>query len=206
MGRWPAKRRSSAGGGEPRPAARVSSASSRQSLGVGRRSSASWACRPRCPTFPMPACGRASKDSARGALSPCRHQKGGADVDAPLHDPPGHNRDCLRLRPLFQPVLERGFESGSPFAARSQGSTAKLFWMQDAQCWRNGRSPSASWASSCTSAGPTSPPNRSPTPFAIWSRSSSSRRGEPWGGPRPGQDDHGRGLARTSSGPGLLAR
>src|SRR5215212_9838258 len=30
-------------------------------------------------------------------------------------------RDCLRLRPIIQPVLERGFYTGSPFAKRIAG-------------------------------------------------------------------------------------
>src|SRR3954467_10019608 len=30
-------------------------------------------------------------------------------------------RDCLRLRPIMQPVLERGFYTGSPFAKRIAG-------------------------------------------------------------------------------------
>src|SRR5215212_10526623 len=30
-------------------------------------------------------------------------------------------RDCLRLRPIMQPVLERGFYTGSPFARRIAG-------------------------------------------------------------------------------------
>ena len=34
-------------------------------------------------------------------------------------------RDCLRLRPLFQPVLERGFETGSPFGRQIAGVNRK---------------------------------------------------------------------------------
>ena len=34
-------------------------------------------------------------------------------------------RDCLRLRPLFQPVLERGFETGSPFGRQVAGVNRK---------------------------------------------------------------------------------
>jgi hypothetical protein len=34
-------------------------------------------------------------------------------------------RDCLRLRPLFQPVLARGFETGSPFGRQIAGVDRK---------------------------------------------------------------------------------
>jgi hypothetical protein len=49
-------------------------------------------------------------------------------------------RDCLRLRPVLQQVMERGFKTGSRSVARSPASTLTSSWQRRAPCSRSGRS------------------------------------------------------------------
>lgn len=63
------------------------------------------------------------------------------------------SRDYLTLRPLVQPVLERGLYTGSPFDQNLPGVDIEVL-MAAEHCWKNGRACAPSSARCSASGGP----------------------------------------------------